>query len=815
MLNRFLKLGIREFFSIAHQRLINRMQSLGYFPNQEGVCFGFSHMVVQAILAEDLKTFSDRLEAIDNFSPEQLAIKVRETLQNRAYLIKKAKENVLEEIKIESEKNKNDSHPEVEKLIKIKTHKKIESIDANFSSEERILLDIPAFFDGVKLHAEPHSYVELFDDKQMHTQNAEQTFPLLLPQKLDSMGGIENVGVVSGIYTNCWPKNISSESFNELYIYFSDLEKEFKKDLVFTQPFAMCLSHPGIKSGHAITISYDFAKSSWIFIDSNDLPIKYLSTGELYKKVRVSFGGVLNNKGLTAFTTTFFTAKKNSSQLKDKLEKWQNTQTYKKSHRVTKLKAGLSDDGEATWLVCAAWVGQIDVVNKLLDVEVSNTNIARALQIAVQNHHRDVVTSLLKKYNETAKTEQNEQYNFLILAIIRHDIDTLNDLLAKKIDIEIASSDMPTPLMAACALGQTDSVDILLAENADPNKSGGKEKITPLIAACENGNIDIINKLLAKSVDPNKPTEDGVTPLHTACILGKVEVVTILLAHDININQANKQGVTPVIATAIVGSLEILQKLLKCKASVNSVFQADISVLLTESERKKRKNSAEKLFQKSQWLKMPTTLNFTALHMAAYYGHIDIVRTLIENGAMIDSSKEDISALEMAQAMGHREIAVVLEIQSYVSMQEYTDPNRRSAIKKFLSLAQAKNPIDEAEKIISVFKEIDMLAKKLMGISSEYKPDNPQRCKSLDEINVIVAEAYKSYALNPQDASIIKILREKANKVGQLAKEDHEKTSMLSMFGKGSKLNNKIIEITEKPKSESGQNILSWFNIRG
>ena len=52
--------------------LMLRMQSLGYKPNAEGVCFGVAHMAAIAILADDCDEFDERLRRIskifvDNF----------------------------------------------------------------------------------------------------------------------------------------------------------------------------------------------------------------------------------------------------------------------------------------------------------------------------------------------------------------------------------------------------------------------------------------------------------------------------------------------------------------------------------------------------------------------------------------------------------------------------------------------------------------------------------------------------------------------------------------------------------------------------
>lgn len=765
MFNRFFEMSLIEpFFYNKHGRIINRMRSAGYDTDSGGMCYGIAHMGVQALLVGEISSLSYRLAVIDSYSPHALIDKVADEKQKQVYLVEIVKADVLNQIESKD--------AGLDPAVKVKIS---EQVTAHLSPEEQEFLQIPAFFDGVQLLARPYLYPELFEEKLLSWQNAEKVFPLIQSKKMAKFGNITAVSIHSGAYTS-----------DELVTYFSMIRESLKKEPVFQLPFAMTIND----AKHVITIGYNFKFNNWIFIDANQLPIKYFATSE---ELSTYLKAAFTCKEMSTFTSTFYTTKPHNETLKNKLNTLKDTQEWKTMHTVTAKKSSFKDPLGATWLTCAAMMGDLDNVDQLVKAG-ADLNTSHALDVAVMNNHIDVVKYLLQNIKNSILIDKKDKNHPLALSAIVNNTNMINLLLQFKDNPLQSLEDEAMALIIACMLGEIDIAKQLLECKVDPNKIP-LTKETPLITASSTENFALVKLLLQYHADINLANNEGVTPLITACLKKRVDIVQHLLKEGANPNAFDKQGLTPLIAVGIKGSAEILEELLKHNVFINQTFQADSSVLIKHAIKHKKQSSAEKLLRKNNKLGIPQYIpGMTALHMAAYYGHAELVKILIAEGANIHlTSSNGITALELAEAMGHRDIVSVLELQSYKSLLPYCDPYRGDAINTLLQRVKESKSIENTEKEITIFKKMDVLAQQLLNIATGYKPNNPQRIKSLNELQSAVAETYKDYFQHPEDENIIKNLKIKADHIALLAKIDHEKTSRLySIYGKRSELESKI-----------------------
>lgn len=115
-----------------HQQLIRLSHAFGYekFITAEGLCHGFSTMWVQAVASNQLHEFNTRLNFLDKFANNPEALK-KEVDEVRTYV-----------------KN-NPSQP--------------------LSEEQKKLLEIPAFFEGVAAYLNPLVAAEAFEKNLQQT----------------------------------------------------------------------------------------------------------------------------------------------------------------------------------------------------------------------------------------------------------------------------------------------------------------------------------------------------------------------------------------------------------------------------------------------------------------------------------------------------------------------------------------------------------------------------------------------------------------------------------------------------------------------
>ncbi|WAO91510.1 Hypothetical protein NCS54_00898500 [Fusarium falciforme] len=145
----------------------------------------------------------------------------------------------------------------------------------------------------------------------------------------------------------------------------------------------------------------------------------------------------------------------------------------------------------------------------------------------------------------------------------------------------------------------------------------------PLHIACYSGNLQLAKKLLANNADVEAKGEYGETPLGLACRRGHADVVELLLNHDASTQVFNCSERTPLFAAALHGHV----------GAVKHILEKDLSSLD----------------------KVESTNTWTALHVAIYKGHEEIVSMLLKAGSRLDMRAKDGSTPLMTAIQNHRE----------------------------------------------------------------------------------------------------------------------------------------------------------------
>lgn len=142
-----------------------------------------------------------------------------------------------------------------------------------------------------------------------------------------------------------------------------------------------------------------------------------------------------------------------------------------------------------------------------------------------------------------------------------------------------------------------------------------------LHTACEYGHKEILQMLIKKGIDVNAIDKRGDTPLHCAARNGQVEIVALLLEKNANINARSKTGHSPISQAIRNGHLSIVKILSKNGAYTDNVLSS------------------------GRW---------TALHVASYYGQIDVLKYLIGHGMEVDAKEiHGATPLYLACQEGH------------------------------------------------------------------------------------------------------------------------------------------------------------------
>jgi pectate lyase len=266
----------------------------------------------------------------------------------------------------------------------------------------------------------------------------------------------------------------------------------------------------------------------------------------------------------------------------------------------------------------AASIGDIDLVRSLLDkgigVDSWDDSLKKtALQRAAMAGHREVVELLLARGARIDAQEDWPGGTALDYAAENGHKDIVQLLIARGAHVNATRQGWPpsdTPLHSAVRARHTDIVELLIANGADVSVENENGQ-TPIEAAVGGGRREIRDLLQARladskvkafiknGVDVNAKDAQGMTPLHLAAHGGHREVVEFLLSNDADVNAKNNEGRTPL-------DLALSQR------------HKDVAALLAEA-------GAD----------VPT------IHVAAFVGSLDKLRSFIETGTDIGAEDEN------------------------------------------------------------------------------------------------------------------------------------------------------------------------------
>ncbi|MCI5157089.1 MAG: ankyrin repeat domain-containing protein, partial [Candidatus Electrothrix sp. AUS1_2] len=228
---------------------------------------------------------------------------------------------------------------------------------------------------------------------------------------------------------------------------------------------------------------------------------------------------------------------------------------------------------------------------------------------------------------------------------------------------DAADKDGETPLMkAANSKNGVEITKLLLEYGADPNKQSNAG-VTAIMRAASNSNngVEITKLLLEHGAEPNKQSNTGVTAMMKAAYSANPKVMKLLWEHGADLSIKDHQGKT-VEKYNYHQKFEIDHLLewmrTKKKDPLESLFVGieyfDIELVKKAIKDGADVNSREQNKRSRFWA-------FTPFQLAVYYGYIDIVKFLAEQGnADVNSWSPEGNALIIAVRQGHQEIVKYL-----------------------------------------------------------------------------------------------------------------------------------------------------------
>ncbi|KAJ8408895.1 hypothetical protein AAFF_G00247130 [Aldrovandia affinis] len=253
------------------------------------------------------------------------------------------------------------------------------------------------------------------------------------------------------------------------------------------------------------------------------------------------------------------------------------------------------------------------------------------------------------------------------------DVNAVRKLLDEGRSVNEHTEEGESLLCLACSAGYYELAQVLLAMHANVEDRGIKGDITPLMAAASGGYVDIVKLLLVHGADVNAQSSTGNTALTYACAGGFVDVVKVLLKEGANIEDHNENGHTPLMEAASAGHVEVARVLLDYGAGINTHSNEFKESALTLACYKGHLDMVRFLLEAGADQEHKTDEMHTALMEACMDGHVEVARLLLDSGAQVNMPADSFeSPLTLAACGGHVELAALL-IERGANLEEVND----------------------------------------------------------------------------------------------------------------------------------------------
>ncbi|XP_047998051.1 ankyrin repeat and KH domain-containing protein 1-like isoform X4 [Leguminivora glycinivorella] len=295
-----------------------------------------------------------------------------------------------------------------------------------------------------------------------------------------------------------------------------------------------------------------------------------------------------------------------------------------------------------------------------------------------RHHHQDKPTQCGSTATGTtpSTTTSAEGAPSLAEACSDGDVGTVRKLLTEGRSVHETTEEGESLLSLACSAGYYELAQVLLAMHASVEDRGIKGDCTPLMEAASAGHVDIVRLLVAHGADVNAVSGSGNTPLMYACAGGHEECVSALLDNGANVEDHNENGHTPLMEAASAGHVGVAKILLKHGAGINTHSNEFKESALTLACYKGHLDMVRFLLAAGADREHKTDEMHTALMEASMDGHVEVARLLLDSGAQVSSVNMPTDSFEspltLAACGGHVELAMLL-LERGANIEEVND----------------------------------------------------------------------------------------------------------------------------------------------
>jgi len=260
--------------------------------------------------------------------------------------------------------------------------------------------------------------------------------------------------------------------------------------------------------------------------------------------------------------------------------------------------------------------------------------------------------------------------NLLHLAIAQSELEIIQNLIARGIDLNRPDKQENTPLDRAIERRNAEIVEFLFSKKARLGSlryDRAHSQFTALCWAIETESKKILAELISQGLKSNALNSDGNTPLHCAVRREKTAIAQWLITQGAGVNVRNQNDETPLYLAVKNHDLETTKLLLNWGANVNlgaalSRDRLAVNFPLHQAVRHKNNTIIQLLLAKGANINALDSHGYTPLHAAISNKNMKAVTLLLDRQANINAkNKQGETSLDLA-IRNNNELAVRLLI---------------------------------------------------------------------------------------------------------------------------------------------------------
>ena len=290
-----------------------------------------------------------------------------------------------------------------------------------------------------------------------------------------------------------------------------------------------------------------------------------------------------------------------------------------------------------TALNAAAIKGELEVVQMLVDAGADINRVVRgdapALTAAIRRGANDVAIYLLDK-GAKAENPTRGDASALIYAAARGSEELVTRLLEAGADPNTEVVGDGSPMIAAARRGELEVMDLLLAAGAEPDEFVAGDE-SPMFFAVVNGHMAMVIRLLDEGADANRRFSGDGTLLMLAIKNRHAEVAQLLMEHGADPSQRSVGDGNALIQAVRHTDVDLVSALIEAGADVNDAVDGDGNPLINAAARG-RVDMVQILIAAGAEINSHARGDDTPLIAAVRRGHFDVAKALIDAGADVN-----------------------------------------------------------------------------------------------------------------------------------------------------------------------------------